>query len=155
MAKKLILNRSRAMEAALHRADNVVPLSSGIRAESETNIELPFRILETSKNSPKFNTTGQSLLIKFNSPSEEQEPITYLKECITALTEYLVREVPDGYLVGLSIRNTENLQDKAIGISLRGRDQLKPDVVCSLLGKVVPSHARFALTDRLIVLRSR
>jgi hypothetical protein len=152
MAKKLILNISRAMQAALHRADNVVPSSSGIRGESETNIELPFRILdETSKNFPKFNTTGQSLLIKFNSPSEEQEPITYLKECITALTEYLVREVPDRDLVGLSIRNTENLQDKATCISLRRRDQLKPDVVWSILGKVVQSNARFALTDRLEV----
>jgi hypothetical protein len=119
MAKKLILNRSRAMEAALHRADNVVPSSSGTRAESETNIELQYRILdETSKNFPTFNTTGRSLLIKFNSPSEEQEPITYLKECITELNEYLVREVPDRDLVGRSIRNTENLQDKAISISL-------------------------------------
>jgi hypothetical protein len=98
MAKKLILNRSRAMEAALSRADNVAPSSSGTRAESETNIELPFRILdETSKNFPKFNTTGRSLLIKFNNPGEEQQPMTYLKECITALTDYLVREVPDRY----------------------------------------------------------
>jgi hypothetical protein len=89
------------------------------------------------------------LLIKFNSPGDEQEPITYLKECITALTEYLVRKVPDRDLVGLSIRNTENLQDKAIGISLRRRDQLKPDVVWTVLGKVVQSNARFALSDRL------
>jgi hypothetical protein len=110
MAKKLILNRPRAMNAALHRDDNVVPLSSRISTESETNNELPFRILdETSKYFPKFNTTGRSLLIKFNNPSEEQQPMTYLKECITALTEYLVREVPDRDLVGLSIRNTENL----------------------------------------------
>jgi hypothetical protein len=106
---------------------------------------------ETSKNFPKFNTTGQSLLIKFNNPGDEQEPITYLKECITALTEYLVREVSDRDLVGLSIRNTENLQDKAIGISLRRLDQLKPDVVWSVLGKVVQSNARFSLTDRLEV----
>jgi hypothetical protein len=152
MAKKLILNRLRAMEAALHRVDNVVPSSSGIRAESETNNELPFRILdETTKGFPKFNTNGRSLLIKFNNPGEEQQPMTYLKECFTALIEYLVREVPDRDLVGLSIRNTENLQDKAIGISLRRRDHLKPDVVWSVLGKVVQSNARFALNDRLEV----
>ena len=38
-----------------------------------------------------------------------------------------------------------------VGISLRRRDQLKPDVVWSVLGKVIQSNARFALTDRLEV----
>jgi len=106
---------------------------------------------ETFKTFPKFNTTGRSLLIKFNSLGEEQDPTTYLKECITALTDYLVDKVPDRDLVGLRIRNTENVQDKVVGISLRRRDQLKADVVWSVLGKVIQSNARFALTDRLEV----
>jgi len=36
-------------------------------------------------------------------------------------------------------------------ISLRRRDQFKADVVWSVLGKVIQSNARFALTDRLDV----
>jgi hypothetical protein len=151
MAKKLILNRSRAMDAALNRDENVAPSSSRISAESEASIQLPFRILdETSKQFPKFNATGRSLLM-FNSPGEIQEPTKYLKECITALTNYLVKEVADRDMVGLSIRNTENIQDKVVGISLRRRDQLKPDVVWSILGKISQSNARFVLTDRLKV----
>jgi len=59
--------------------------------------------------------------------------------------------VPDRDLLGLRIRNTENVQDKVVGISLRHRDQLKADVVWSVLGKVIKSKARFALTDRLEV----
>jgi hypothetical protein len=59
--------------------------------------------------------------------------------------------VADRDTVGLSIRNTENLQDKIVGISLRRRDQLKPDVVWSVLGKIIQNNARFALTDRLEV----
>jgi hypothetical protein len=78
---------------------------------------------------PKFNTTGRSLLIKFKFPGEEQEPTAYLKECITALTNYLVDEVNDRDLVRLRIRNTENVQDKVVSISFRRRDQLKPDLV--------------------------
>ena len=62
------------------------------------------------------------MLIKFNSPDEEQEATACLKEYITALTDYLVVEVPDRDLLGLSIRNTENIQDKVVGISLRRRD---------------------------------
>jgi len=48
----------------------------------------------------------------FKSPGEEQEPTACLKECITALTNYLVDEVDDRNLVGLRIRNTENVQNK-------------------------------------------
>ena len=106
---------------------------------------------ETSKSFPKFNATGRSLLIKFNSPGEEQDPTTYFKECITALTNYLVDKVPGRDLLGLGIRNTENVQDKVVGISLRRRGQFKADVVWSVLGKVIQSNARFALTDRLEV----
>jgi len=54
-------------------------------------------------------------------------------------------------LVDLRIRNTENVQDKVVGISLRRRDQLKADVVWSVLGKVIQSSARFPLTGRLEV----
>jgi hypothetical protein len=119
---------------------------------SETAEQLPFRILdETFKSFPKFNTTGRSLLIKFTFTGEEQDPATYLKECITALTNHLVDKLPDRDLVGLRIRNTENLQDKVVGISLRRRDQLKPDVVWSVLGKVIQSNARLPLTHRLQV----
>jgi hypothetical protein len=100
---------------------------------------------------PKYNKTGRSLLIKFNCMGEEQDPATYLKECITALTNYLVDKVLDTDLVGFRIRNTENVQDKVVGISLRSRDQLKADVVWSVLEKVVQSNARFALTDCLEV----
>ena len=105
----------------------------------------------TSKSFPKFNATGRNLLITFRPRGEELEPITYLKECIVALTNYLVDDVPDRDLVGLRIRKTENVQDKVVGISFRRHDQLKPDVVWGVLGKVFQSNARFGLSDRLEV----
>ena len=155
MAKKMILNRTRAIpttETPSVSRQDIAPSTSRNISASETAKQRPFRILdETFKSFPKFNTTGRSLLIKFNLPGEEQDPTTYLKECITALTNYLVDKVPDRDLVGLRIRNTENVQDKVVGISLRRRDQLKADVVWSVLGKVIQSNARFALTDRLEV----
>jgi hypothetical protein len=76
------------------------------------------------------------MLIKFNSPGEEQEPKTYLKECNTALAYYLVDKVLDRDLVGLRNRNTDNVQDKVVGISLRRCDQFQPDVVWTYLGKL-------------------
>jgi hypothetical protein len=119
---------------------------------TETAVQLPFIILDKpSKSFPKYNATGRSMIINLNSPGEEHEPTTYLKECITALTNYLVNEVADRDLVGQRIRNTGNVLDKVVGISLRHRDQLKPDVVCEVLEKFIQSNARFGLTDRLEV----
>ena len=60
-------------------------------------------------------------------------------------------KLPDRDLVGLRIRNTENVQDKVVGISLRRRDQFKPEVVWDVLGKIIQSNARFVLSDRLEV----
>jgi len=57
--------------------------------------------------------------------------------------------MPGRDLVGPRIRNAENAQDKVVGISLRCRDQFKPDVVWDVLGKVIQSNARFGLTERL------
>ena len=150
MAKKIILNRARAIptpEAPSVSREEIAHSSSRNISASETAEELPFRILdETSKSFTKFNATRRSLLMKFNTPGEEQDPTTYLKEFITALTNYIVDKVPDRDLVGLRIRNTENVQDKVVGISLRRRDQFKADVVWSVLGKVIQTNARFALT---------
>ena len=91
------------------------------------------------------------MLRNFRPPGEGQQPTTYLKECITSLTNYLVDDVRDGDLVRLRIRNSENVQDKVVGISFRCRDQLKIDVIWGVLGKAVQSNARFGLTDRLEV----
>ena len=63
---------------------------------------------ETSKFFPTFKTTGISLLIKFRSQGEEENPTVYLKECITALTNNIVDDVPDRGLMGLRTRNCEN-----------------------------------------------
>jgi len=156
MAKKIFLDRETATPIA------PVPSISSEESESEVVFsnrnnpvsgiceQLPFMIFdEISKPFPKFNASGRSSLIKFRPQGEVQEPITYLKECYTALTNYLVDDVHDRHLVGLRIRNTENVQDKVVGISLRRRDQLKPNVMWGVIGKVVQSNARFRLADRL------
>ena len=51
----------------------------------------------------------------------------------------------------LRIRNTENVQDKVVGINFLGRDQLKRGVVWDVLSKVIQNKARFGLTNRLEV----
>ena len=106
---------------------------------------------ESAKYFPKINATRRSLLIKFNSPVEEEIFHIYLKECVTVSTNYLVDDVPGRDFVGLRIRNIVNVEDKVVDISLRRRDQLKSDVVWAVQGKLIQSNARFGLSDRLVV----
>jgi hypothetical protein len=120
MTKKMFLDRERAIPTT-----KVPPVSTG-RTESEAGTsdrsapllgiadELPFMILdETTKFSPKLNATGLSLLFKFNSLCEEQEPTSYLAECIAELTNYLFDEVPGRNMVGLTIHNKGNVENKS------------------------------------------
>ena len=153
VAKKFV-NRERAIPTAVSReeSDSEITSSSRKGLVSGTAVKPPFMILDdTSKSFPKFNANGSSTLIKFNFPGAQQEPTAHLKECITALTNYLVDEVPGRHLVGLRVRNTKNVQDKVTGISLRRRYHFKRDVIWDVLGKVIQSNARFGLTNRLEV----
>ena len=149
MVKKVFLNSERAIPAAGAPSLSREEIASTSR-NSTVSEQLTFLILdETSKSFPKFNTTGRSFLIKFRIPGEEQNPTTYLRECISALTNYLAHDVPGRDLVGLRIRNTENVQDKVVGISLRRSHQFKPDVDWGLPRKVIQSNATFGLVTVL------
>jgi len=106
MAKKLFLNRERAIATAQvpsvsrEEPESEVLFSDRNSPVSGITERLPFYILsETSKSFSKFNATGRSLLIKSKPPGEEQEPAVYLKERITSLTNYLVDDVRDRNLV--------------------------------------------------------
>ena len=54
-------------------------------------------------------------------------------------------------MVGITIQNRENQNDKPIGISFRRKDQLAGDVILSLVQKVSQSNARFNALDKLIM----
>jgi hypothetical protein len=67
------------------------------------------------------------------------------------MLEYAVRNIRDSDLVGLTIRSTVNMQDKATGISFRRKDQLSENIIWSVFEKVAQYNARFNALDSLIV----
>jgi hypothetical protein len=158
MAKKLFLKRQNAIlqtevpSVSRGLDESEIASTSRNSIRTRTTAQLPFMILnETFKAFPNFKASGRTLLMKFKPPGEAEEPTKYLEECITSLTNYLVNEVPSRDLVGLRVRNTENLEDKTVAISLRRRDQFKSDQFYDTLGKIIQNNARFGLTDRLEV----
>jgi hypothetical protein len=114
--------------------------------------KLPFCILvDSEKCYEKFNATGRRMVIRFKCQGEHQDPYTYLDECVSELTKFVVNEIPGRDLVGMRIRNIENVCDKVVCISFRPCDQFSYNLVWEALGKVVQSNAVFGLTDRLEV----
>ena len=81
MVKKIFLNRQRAVAATEQRfvrsesGANILFINNSVLDET---VQLHFTIFDvTSKSFPKLNATGCTLLIKFNSPGEEEEPTSY------------------------------------------------------------------------------
>jgi hypothetical protein len=57
-------------------------------------------------------------------------------------------------MVEITISNEVNVQDKAVGISFRRKDQLPGDVIWLVFGIVATSNARFNAFDKLMVVHS-
>ena len=70
------------------------------------------------------------------------------------LLEHALQDAGDGDMVGITIHNESNQNDKPIGISFRRRDQLSVDAIWSAF-EVTQSNSRFNALDTLkVVLHS-
>ena len=67
------------------------------------------------------------------------------------LFEYALQDVDDSDMVGITIQNQVNQNDRAIGISFRSKDQLSGKVIWSVFEKVSQSNSRFNALDTLVV----
>jgi len=70
---------------------------------------------------------------------------------VTDLFEYDLRNFNDSDMVGITISNEVNVQDKDIGISFRRNYQITAEVIWSVLRKVAQSNARFNGLDKLVM----
>jgi ABC-type transporter Mla MlaB component len=88
---KMFLNRAMAISTALNKDEVIAIFSSRSSLVPETTEQLHIIILEqTTISVQKFNTTGLSLLLKFKSPGEKQEP-RYISRNVIALTNYITK----------------------------------------------------------------
>ena len=77
--------------------------------------------------------------------------MTHFQASVTDLIEYALGNCSDSDMVGLTIRNEVKVQDKAIGINFRRKDQLSKEVIWSVFDKVAQSNTRNNALDKLIV----
>jgi len=70
---------------------------------------------------------------------------------VTELFKYTLRDCEDSDMVGVTISNEVNVQDKDIGISFRRKDQITGDAIWSVFEEVAQSNARFNALDKLVM----
>jgi len=70
---------------------------------------------------------------------------------VNDLFEYASQDVSDSDMVGITIQNQVNQNDKPLGISFRRKDQLSGEVVWSVFERVSQSNYRFNALDTLVV----
>jgi len=108
---------------------------------------------EVRRQYRRFNAEGTELKVRLLPPTDgdDTDPMAHFEASVTELFGYALRDCQDSDMVGLTIRNEVNIQDKPIGFSFRRKDQISKEVVWSVFEKVVQSNARFNALDSLIV----
>jgi len=64
---------------------------------------------------------------------------------------YALEKVVSSDMLGITIQNRLNLNDKPLGFSIRRKDQLYGDVIWSVFEKISQSNSRFHALDTLVV----
>jgi hypothetical protein len=98
-----------------------------------------FTIEEINRQYRRFNAVGTQLTVRLLPPDEGEDsnPMSHFLASVSDLFEQALRNGDDADMVEITISNEVNVQDKAIGISFRRKDQITPDVIWSVFGKVV------------------
>jgi hypothetical protein len=99
-----------------------------------------------------FNAEGTQLTVRLLPPfeGEDPNPMSHFLASVTELFEYALRDCEDSDMVGITINNEVNVQDKAIGVSFRRKGQITGDVIWSVF-EVAQSNARFNALDKLVM----
>ena len=108
---------------------------------------------EIHRQYKRFNAVGTQLTVRLLPPSEGEDsnPMSHFLASVSDLFEYALQNCEDSDMVGITISNEVNVNDKAIGLSFRRKDQITPDVIWSVFGKVAQSNARFNALDKLVM----
>ena len=93
---------------------------------------------EITRQYSRFNATGTHLSVRSLLPPPDSDPITHFLDGILDLFEYALRNCSESDMVGVTISNEVNVQDKPIGISFRRKDQLSEEVIWSIFEKSRP-----------------
>ena len=96
-----------------------------------------FEIEDTiTRQYSRFNATGTQLVVRLLPPTDAADPVSQLLESLKDLFRHALHNLVESDMVGITIQNRVNQNEKPIGISFRRKDQLAEDVILYLVQKV-------------------
>jgi len=98
-----------------------------------------------------YNSVGRQITASLIPPSDNSDPVTHFLASVNNLFEHVLLDVGDGDMVGITIRNQVNQNDKPIGIIFRRKEPLSAEVIWSVFEKVSQSNTSFDALDTLVV----
>jgi len=100
----------------------------------------------------RFNAEGRQLTVCLNPPTDASDAVSHFLASVNDLIESVLTDVGDSDMVGITIQNQINQNDKPIGTSFRRKHQLSEDVIWSVFDRVSQSNSRFNVLDTLVVI---
>ena len=108
---------------------------------------------EITRRYRRFNAEGRELTVRMASPPEvsaaARDPARYFANSVDEVFEYSLRDIDPNYMVGISIHNADNQQDRPVRLMYRSWDQISRDELWSVFEKVSQSNARYQALDTL------
>ena len=93
-----------------------------------------FEIEDTSTRQFRcFIATGTQLVVRLLPPSDVTDPVSHFLASLNDLFRHALQNLSESDMVGITIQNCENQNDKPIGVSFRSKVQLAADVILSLV----------------------
>ena len=89
------------------------------------------------------------MTVRLPSPPTARDTARHFASSVDELIEYSLRDLEPGDMVGISIHNADNQQDRPICLSFGRREQISRQVLWSVFEKVAQSNARYQALDTL------
>jgi len=99
----------------------------------------------------QYNALGTQLTVRLLPLADNSDPVGHYLASVNEIFDYVLQDVSDEDMAGITIKNQVNQNDKPIGISFRRKEQLSGDVIWSVFEKVSQSNARINALDKLVV----
>jgi len=111
-----------------------------------------FEIEDTStRQYRRFKATGTQVVVRLLPPSDATDPVSHFLASLNDLSRHALQNLSESNMVGITIQNRENQNDKPTGISFRRKDLVTGDVILSLIQTFSQSNSRFNALDKLIM----
>ena len=113
------------------------------------NMARRFEIEDTiTPRHSRLNAMGTQLIIRLLPPFNDRDSFSHFLASVNDLYEHALQNLSDSEMVGITIHNRVNQNNKPIGLSCRRKHQLAGDVIWRVF-EVSQSNSRFNSLNNL------